>query len=55
MISGARTDMANKSFLDTAKQLHGEASALLERISASQASVTELLSNVKVAEKSLLE
>ena len=55
MISGARTDMANKSFLETAKQLHGEANAILERISATQTSVTELLSNVKAAEKSLLE
>ena len=55
MISGARTDMANKSFLETAKQLHGEANVILERISATQASVTELLSNVKAAEKSLLE
>jgi len=47
--------MANKSFLDTAKQLHGEMSAILERIAGAQSSVSDLLSNVKTAEKTLIE
>ena len=47
--------MANKDYKETVKQLRDGVNALLERISASQASVTDLLTQVKAAEKSLLE
>ena len=47
--------MANKDYKETVKQLREGVNALLERISASQASVTDLLTQVKAAEKSLLE
>ena len=47
--------MANKNYLDTAKQLREGVSALLARINVAQSSVTDLLAQVKEAEKTLLE
>ena len=52
---GGMSRMANKDYKETVKQLREGVNALLERISASQASVTDLLTQVKAAEKSLLE
>ena len=47
--------MANKGYLEAAKQLQGDVSGLLERIAAAQAAVAELLVSVKAAEKDMIE
>ena len=52
---GFTSEMANQSFMETAKQLRGDMSALLERISASQSGIGSLLSSAKAAEKALKE
>ena len=47
--------MANKNFTETANELIGNLSGLAERLSKTQAQMTELVAAVKTAEKDLQE